>query len=99
LINFTRGICKELAKSNIRINAISPAPTQTERAKQSAGQTAEAEGISMEEVWAETTAGIPRGRMIQPEKIAALAAFLVSDRASSITGAEILIDGGKTPCI
>lgn len=99
LINFTRGISKELAKNNIRINAISPAPTQTERAKQLARQTAEAEDISLEEVWAETTAGIPLGRMIQPEEIAALATFLVSDRASSITGAEILIDGGKTPCI
>jgi 3-oxoacyl-[acyl-carrier protein] reductase/bacilysin biosynthesis oxidoreductase BacG len=99
LINFTRGISKALAKYNIRINAISPAPTQTERAKQLAVQTAEAQGTSLEEVWAETTRSIPLGRMIQPEEIAALATFLVSDRASSITGAEILIDGGKTPCI
>lgn len=99
LINFTRGISRELAENNIRINAISPAPTQTERAKQLAQQTAEAKGVSIDEIWAETTSGIPLGRMIKPEEIANLAAFLVSDLSASITGAEILIDGGKTPCI
>ena len=48
---------------------------------------------------AETTRNIPLGRMIKPEEIAALAAFLVSDLAASITGAEILVDGGQTPGI
>lgn len=99
LINLTRGLSRELAEHNVRINAISPSPTQTERAKTLAEQTAKARGISVEEVWAETTAGIPLKRMIQPVEIANLAAFLVSDLASSITGAEMLIDGGKTPCI
>jgi 3-oxoacyl-[acyl-carrier protein] reductase/bacilysin biosynthesis oxidoreductase BacG len=46
---------------------------------------------------AESTRNIPIGRMIKPGEIAALAAFLVSDLAASITGAEILIDGGLTP--
>ncbi len=97
LINFTRGISKELAPQNIRINAISPAPTETERAKKLAEQTAQARGISVAEVMAESTRSIPIGRMIKPQEIAALAAFLVSDLAASITGAEILIDGGLTP--
>ena len=97
LINFTRGISKELAPQHIRINAISPAPTETERAKRLAEQTAQARGISVEEVMAESTRSIPIGRMIKPDEIAAMAAFLVSDRAASITGAEILIDGGLTP--
>ena len=99
LINFTRGISKELAPHNIRINAISPAPTETERAQRLAQQTAQAEGISVEEVMAQSTKSIPIGRMIKPEEIAALAAFLLSDLAASITGAEILIDGGFTPGI
>lgn len=99
LINFTRGISKELAPNNIRINAISPAPTETERARHLAQQTAHARGISVEEVISEATRSIPIGRMIKPSEIAALAVFLVSDQAASITGAEILIDGGQTPCI
>ncbi|MDJ0814816.1 MAG: SDR family oxidoreductase [Desulfobacterales bacterium] len=97
LVNFTRGISKELAPLHIRINAISPAPTETERARRLAEQTAEARGVSLEKVMEESTKSIPIGRMIKPEEIAALAAFLVSDLAASITGAEILIDGGLTP--
>ena len=99
LINFTRGISKELAPHNIRINAISPAPTETERAKHLAAQTAAARGVTIEEVMAESTQSIPIGRMIKPEEIASLAAFLLSDHAASITGAEVLIDGGLTPGI
>ena len=99
LINFTRGVSKELAPHNIRINAISPAATATERAKRLAEQTARAKNISLEEVLGETTKSIPIGRMISPSEIAALALFLISDHASSITGAEILIDGGQTPGI
>ena len=99
LINFTKGISKELAQHNIRVIAISPAATETERAKTLAAQTAEAKGVSFEEVMAESTKSIPMGRMIKPSEIANLATFLVSDVASSITGAEILIDGGQTPGI
>jgi 3-oxoacyl-[acyl-carrier protein] reductase/bacilysin biosynthesis oxidoreductase BacG len=99
LINFTRGISKELAGHNIRINAISPAATETERTRLLAEQTAEARGISLEEVMVETTRNIPIGRMIKPSEVASLAAFLVSDPAAAITGAEILIDGGQTPGI
>jgi len=97
LINFTRGVSKELAKYNIRINAISPAPAETERAKRLAEQTAQARGITVNEVMAESTRSIPLGRMIKPLEIADLALFLVSDLAVAITGAEILIDGGQTP--
>ena len=99
LINFTRGISKELAPHNIRINAISPTLTETERAKRLTEQTAQARNISIEEVMAESTQSIPIGRLIKPSEIAALAAFLLSDLAASITGAEILIDGGQTPGI
>ena len=99
LINFTRGISKELAPHNIRINAISPALTETERARRLAEQTAQARDISIEEVMAESTQSIPIGRMIKPSEIAALASFLLSDLAASITGAEMLIDGGQTPGI
>jgi 3-oxoacyl-[acyl-carrier protein] reductase/bacilysin biosynthesis oxidoreductase BacG len=97
LLNFTRGISKELAQDNIRINAISPGATATERAETLARQNAESRGVTVEEIKAESLKAIPLGKVVKPEEIAALTLFLVSDLASSITGAEILVDGGQTP--
>lgn len=97
LLNFTRGISKELAQNNIRINAISPGLTDTRRAKTLAQQNAQSLGITVEEYNIQSVKGIPLGKIVQPDEIAALALFLVSDLASSITGIEIQVDGGSTP--
>jgi NAD(P)-dependent dehydrogenase (short-subunit alcohol dehydrogenase family) len=97
LINFTRGIAAELARSNIRINAVSPAMTLTERADRLIRQTAEAKGIPVEQEKAEAVRRLPLGRLIEPADVAALVLFLASNRAAAITGAEILVDGGQTP--
>ncbi len=96
LLNFTKGISKELAQYGIRINAISPAMTVTERAVRLAEQQAEAKGISTEEQMAEEQANMPLGHMIQPEEIAKMALILVSDLIPSMTGSEVIIDGGVT---
>lgn len=74
-----------------------PSLTETERANRLAEQTAAARGVSVAEIKSESIRSMPLGRMIQLSEIAALAVFLVSDLASSITGAEVLIDGGQTP--
>ncbi len=97
LISFTRGISKELAKHHIRINAISPGATESERAIRLSQQVADAKGVSLEDVIADTLSSIPLGRFAKPTEIAALMLFLVSDLAMSITGTEILVDGGQTP--
>ena len=97
LLNFTRGISRELAQHNIRINAISPGLTATDRAERLAAQNAAAAGISVEEAKARATAAIPLGRAADPAEIAAMTLLLVSDRMASTTGAEVIIDGGQTP--
>ena len=99
IINFTKGISQDLAPHGVRINAISPGPVNTERARSLARQEAAAQGISVEEATARRVASTPLGRMAEADEIADMALFLVSDRAASITGAEILIDGGTTASV
>jgi 3-oxoacyl-[acyl-carrier protein] reductase len=52
------------------------------------------QGKDLEEVLAETTASYPMGRMGEPEELAALVAFLASERAAYITGVTVQVDGG-----
>jgi 3-oxoacyl-[acyl-carrier protein] reductase/bacilysin biosynthesis oxidoreductase BacG len=97
LLNFTRGVSKELGLHNVRINAISPGTTATDRAVKLAEQHAAARGISVEQAKAETVKAMPLGKMVEPDEIASMMLLLVSDRVPSITGTEIIIDGGATP--
>jgi 3-oxoacyl-[acyl-carrier protein] reductase/bacilysin biosynthesis oxidoreductase BacG len=97
ILNLTRGLSKELAQHNVRLNAISPGATATERNERLAEQQAVASGRSVAEVRAETLRAIPLGRLVDPAEIAALTVLLVSNRLPSLTGGEIIIDGGQTP--
>lgn len=96
IINFTKGISQDLAPFGIRINAISPGPVNTKRARQLARQEAAALGISVEEATARRISSVPLHRMAEADEIADMALFLASDRAASVTGAELLMDGGAT---
>lgn len=99
LINFTRGVSKELAGYNVRIDATSPGPVSTELANRLAEQTAEARGTRVDEVKAATLRDIPMGRLIYPTEVANMVLFLASDLSASMTGAEVLVDGGQNACI
>jgi NAD(P)-dependent dehydrogenase (short-subunit alcohol dehydrogenase family) len=98
LINFTRGLSKELATHNVRINAISPGTTQTERADRRLADEVNA-GRSLEQAREARIERIPLRRMTQPDEIAAMAALIVSDRMASMTGAEVTVDGGVMPAV
>lgn len=99
LVNFTRGISRELAPHNVRINAISPGWTMTERQERSFALQADAHHISVEELERRQARSIPLNRLVSADEIATLTLLLVSDRLPSMTGEDIVIDGGATPSI
>jgi len=98
IINFTRGVSKELALHNVRINAISPGTTQTERGDRLLKAEVTAER-TLEQARETRLERIPLHRITQPDEIASMAALIVSDRMASMTGAEVLVDGGAMPTI
>jgi NAD(P)-dependent dehydrogenase (short-subunit alcohol dehydrogenase family) len=96
LVNFTRGLARELARSNVRICAVSPGNTATERQEKLIAQRKKPDQ-TMDEARAAAATAIPLGRMVTPREVAAAVVFLVSDRASAITGTELQVDGGAAP--
>ena len=94
--NFTVALAEECGPDNVLVNAINPGPIRTARHVRLVKQRAEASGVSEEEIEQRVLASVPLGRFGAPEEIAAVAAFLCSDRAGYITGTMINVDGGGT---
>jgi len=90
-----RTLADQAGRDGVTVNNVMPGYTNTERLEQLAKNISERDGVSVEEVyerWANNTAV---GRIAEPEDLAALVAFLASDRARMITGASIAVDGGS----
>jgi NAD(P)-dependent dehydrogenase (short-subunit alcohol dehydrogenase family) len=96
LINFTKGLADLGAPSRILVTAVSPAATRTERWDSLIAQQAAASGRSAEELQAEAEEPYKLGRIATPEDIADMVCFLVSARASFVTGICVTVDGGST---
>ncbi|MBI4247012.1 MAG: SDR family oxidoreductase [Candidatus Rokubacteria bacterium] len=96
LVNFTKGLADLGAPHKIRVVAVSPSATRTERLESLMAQQATALGKTMDELRAEAAKKFPLGRVGAPEDIADLVCFLVSDRASFVTGICISVDGGSS---
>jgi len=94
LTGFARTLANEVAAEGITVNNILPGYTRTERLEELAQMMAEKQGISPAEFRGRWEKEIPMGRLGEPREFAALAAFLVSERASYITGTSIQVDGG-----
>nr|WP_183342479.1 SDR family NAD(P)-dependent oxidoreductase [Conexibacter arvalis] len=89
LVGLTRSLALDLASDGIRVNAVSPGWTRTRLveewlARQDDAAAAEAEVLSVH----------PLGRIAEPAEVGGAIAFLLSDLASAITGAELPVDGG-----
>ena len=83
----------------ICVNVILPGITNTPRRVERMKTTAKLENKSVEEVEVQELQGIPMGRFIRSDEIADLTAFLSSDRAASIVGQNIAIDGGASEAV
>jgi len=94
VVGLAKTLSAQVAAQGITVNNVAPGYTRTDRVLELVQVRAAAEGRPVEEILAETVAGCPMQRLGEPEELAALVAFLASERASYITGATIQVDGG-----
>ncbi len=92
LIILTKGLARQLAEDNIRVNCICPGPARTPGWP--AFLSRDPDLASPEEIEKKAIQAIPMGRLALPEDIARAALFLVSEEASFITGESLDVDGG-----
>jgi 2-hydroxycyclohexanecarboxyl-CoA dehydrogenase len=91
IIAFTKTMAREMARSNVQINAVCPGPTDTPLFADFAG-----EGESAVKLTEALKAAIPMKRLGQPSDYPGIVAFLASDDAAYITGQVISVSGGLT---
>ena len=102
VLSLSRLVADVYAKDGIRCNAVTPGPTATAAWLGDGGladQAAERSGSTRQEVLDRVAAGRPLARLGEPDEIAAVVAFLCSDRAGYVTGAAWSVDGGTVPII
>jgi 3-oxoacyl-[acyl-carrier protein] reductase len=93
---FSKELSMELGPLNIRVNSVAPCRIQTARADRLLEATASAQRTSTAALLGQLVKTIPSGRVGTGDDIADAVCFLVSDRASYINGAALVIDGSKS---
>lgn len=93
--SLVKSLANELAKENIRVNNLIPGRIDTDRVKALDKNMAENSGIPVAKAKQKNEATIPLGRYGTTEEFGKAGAFLLSDAASYITGASLVVDGGS----
>jgi NAD(P)-dependent dehydrogenase (short-subunit alcohol dehydrogenase family) len=102
LVSYSKALSKEVGPQGVRVNVVSPGWIRTTAADAMVARHARAAGTDEDTARQgimDALGGIPLGRPALPAEVAELIAFLVSDRAAAIHGAEYVIDGGTTPTV
>jgi len=102
LINYSKGLSKEVSPKGVRVLTVSPGWIMTSSSKRMMERIATSSNIPIDEATQSVMTalgGIPYGRPAEPEEVAELVGFLVSPRAGYLTGTEYVIDGGTIPTI
>lgn len=94
-----KALAAEFGPQGVRVNTISPGPVRTamwEAADGYGARMAESMGMPREQMVAglPDSMGMTTGRLVEPEEIASLVAYLASPHAASFSGADLVIDGG-----
>lgn len=92
--NLAKTLADEVAPQGIRVNVLAPGYFLTPRMEVVIRSQAQAKGLSFEEQLAAMQAQIPLGRIGDPKEFGDFAAYLVSERASYVTGQQFIVDGG-----
>lgn len=95
LTGFAKTVSNEYAQFGLTINTVCPGYTKTERLQELAEVKSQVLGTSPDDIYNNWIADTPAGRLGDPDELAALIAFLASEKAAFITGSSIAVDGGS----
>ena len=95
LLGLMRSVAQDTGAHNVTSNAVLPGWVRTEMAEASAEVEALQRGMSIDEVWEERAASYPAGRVVTPDEVAEVIAFLAAEEASGVNGEAIKVALGS----